>query len=419
MTSSTGCDLGHGVRVMPGEGDIVVVQSAELDLGWRPRSDDARGSAVTWDGGSFEVVERSPWRHGASWVLVPWTGEDVMRVVLPLNGVVVEAAAREARAASREAQLRPWFWLLSPVLGFASASAQRRWRDEWGFPATTATWLSAIFEFTLGALCIMELMVASQTGVDVFSWIPRPLLFCGLPLCVEGLVRMKMVASDSEPIGSFFGLIGSVFERSKDPIPEPINAPAVKTWDDANGILGLVSTIHRPDWENPGLLSYKGDFFALDSTERIGESWLYVFGRLEVAENWDGPRLRLIPPRTEIKERSFADQPGFVKIVLLSIACTLAPRRFQERWAWELGVKAKWFTVIGASTELIGGLDNLGSPEGQTALTVLLNMYFVAEALTRFGSVLINRQPLGSVLGLPLAPILERVLPESELPPDG
>lgn len=417
MTSQSIRDLGHGVRVIPCDEGVVVVQSSEFALDWRPRSADARGSAVTWEDRSFEVVECLPWSRGGRWTLVPWTGEDVMRVVLPLNGEAVEAAAREARTAARGARLRPWFWLLSPVLGFASASLQRRWRDDWGFPATTATWLSAIFEFALGGLCIMELMVASQADVEIFSWIPRPLLFCGLPLCVEGLVRMKMVASDSEPMGSFFGLIFSVFERSRKPTPEPTTAPSVQTWDETNGVLGLVSTIHRRDWEKPGLLPYKGDLFALDSTERMGENWLYVFGRLEVAENWDGPRLRLIPPRTEIKERSFGDQPGFVKIVLLSIACTLAPRRFQERWAWELGVKAKWFTVIGASTEFLGALDNLGSPEGQTVLTVLLNLFFLGEALVRFGSVVIRRQPLGSVLGLPLIPILERVLPEFELPP--
>ncbi len=416
MTSQSSRDLGYGVRVMPGDGDRIVVQSADFDLGWRPRAGEQTGSAVMWEGAGFEVVERTPWRRGARWTLVPWTGEDVMRVVLPLDGATVEAAARAARTAARGAKLRPWFWLLSPVLGFASASLQRRWRDDLGFPATTATWLSAIFEFVLGGLCIMELMVASQAGVRIFSWIPRPLIFCGLPLCLEGIVRMKMVASDSEPIGSFFGLIGSVFDRSRKPTPESTDAPSVQTWDDAKGVLGLVSTIHRRDWGKPGLLSYRGDLFALDSTERMGESWLYVFGRLEVAENWDGPRLRLIPPRTEIEKRSFADQPGIVKTVLLTIACTLAPRRFQERWAWELGVKAKWFTVMGASAESLGGLNNLGAPEGQTALTVLLNIFFVAEALARFGSVVFRGQPLGSVLGLPLAPILERVLPESELP---
>ena len=415
MTSPTNGDLGHGVRVMPGDGGRIVVQSAEFDLGWRPRVAEQPGSAVVWGGASFEVLEREPWGRGARWTLVPWTGEDVMRVVLPLDGAAVEAAARDARAAAREAALRPWFWLLSPVLGFASASAQRRWRDAWGFPATTANWLSAIFEFVLGGLCIVELMVASQAGVEIFSWIPRWLLFCGLPLCVEGLVRMKMVASDSEPIGSFFGLIGSVFERARKPTPEPTAAPSVETWDDTNGILGLVSTIHRRDWEKPGLLSYKGDLFALDSTERMGESWLYVFGRLEVAENWDGPRLRLIPPRTEIEKRSFADQPGLVKMVLLSIACTLAPRRFQERWAAELGVRAKWFTVMGASAEFIGGLDNLGASEGRSVLTVLLSLFFIGEAMVRLGSVVFRSQTLGSVLGLPLTPILERYLPKNHV----
>lgn len=75
MTSTTGRDLGHGVRVMAGEGSRLVVQSAAFDLGWRARDGGAPGSAVTWDGSVFEVTGREPWRRGCRWTLEPWTGE--------------------------------------------------------------------------------------------------------------------------------------------------------------------------------------------------------------------------------------------------------------------------------------------------------------------------------------------------------
>jgi len=412
MTSTTSRDLGHGVRIMPGDGDGIVVQSSDFDFGWRPRMGERPGAAVMWEGSSFEVVEREPWRRGARWTLAPWTGEGVMRVVVPLDSATVDAAAQVAQTEARGAKLRPWLWLLAPVLGFATASWQRRWRDDWGYPALLATWLSAMFEIVVGAACVIEFIVTMVAGESLLPWIPRPVIHFGLVLFAEGAVRLMQVFSDPEPVGTIFGLVISTFERREPPAAEPINAPSIHAYDDTEGVLELVSTILRRDWEAPGLLPYRGELFALESTKRLGESWVYVFGRLKVAEDWDGPRLRLLPPQSKMEGRSFAGQPGPIKTVLLTIACTLAPRRFQERWSRELGVGEKWFTAMGASAELLGGLSNLGASEVAPALIVLLNLFFVGEAMVRFGSLVIRGHPLGSVFGLPLAPVLEKYLPE-------
>jgi hypothetical protein len=113
-----------------------------------------------------------------------------------------------------------------------------------------------------------------------------------------------------------------------------------------------------------------------------------------------------------MEARSFADQPGAVRTVLLSIAATLAPRRFQERWARVLGVRPLWFTAMGASAELIGGLSNLAGSGERSELVVLINLFFCAEATVRFSSLIFTGRPLGSILGLPLAGLLERYLPD-------
>jgi hypothetical protein len=407
---------------MPGAGDGIVVLSTDFDLGWRSRSDGGPGSAVVFEDSSYEVVAREPLRRGARWTLEPWAGEDVMRVVLPLDKATVKTDAEAARMATRSAGLRPTLLLLSPLLGFAASSWQRRWRDEWGFPATLATWLSAILEMVLGAACVMELIASAGGGMSVFTWIPRPLVYIGLVLFVEGLVRLAQVASDSEPVGTLLGLVVLAFERREVPAPEPISAPEVQAFDEDEGTLELLSPILRRDWEGPGLLLYRGERFALDSTKKLGESWVYVFRGVEAADGGSGPPLRLLPPRSRMEGRSFTDQPGAVKTVLLTIACTLAPRRFQERWAWELGVWPRWFTVMGASAELIGGWSNLSAGTGAALLTVVLNLFFVFEAVVRFGSVTFRGQPLGSLLGLPLIPVLDRYLPEpgplSDEPPN-
>ena len=415
MTATTGRDLGHGVRVMPGDGDGIVVLSVHFDLGWRARAVGRPGSAVVWQDGSFEVVDREPWRAGFRWTLAPWDRNEVMRVVQPLDEASVAAAAETIRHETRATKLRPALWLLSPVLGFAVAGWQRRWRDAWGFPAVLATWLTAILEAIFGALCLIEAIASVGAGEAIFDWIPRPLVLPGLYLFVEGLFRVVRVAADSEPVGSLVGAVAAVFERPPPPASAAIVAPVVQSNDGVAGILELASTMVRRDWEIPGVLAFRGDSYVLDGTRSLGDSWIYRFRRLAAAEPRPEASLRLLPPRTQPRPPARASEPGALQTVLLSIACTLAQGRFQTRWARRLGVRATWFTVLGASAELIGGWSNLAAGGGGGGLALLLNLYFVVEAVARFLSVALRGEPMGSVFGLPLQPVLERHLPETGL----
>ncbi len=150
----------------------------------------------------------------------------------------------------------------------------------------------------------------------------------------------------------------------------------------------------------------------MESVTRLGGSWIYVFTGVEVADDWNGRRLHLLPPRPTVERRTFSESPGLARTVLLSIACTLAQGRFQERWGWLMGVRATWFTIFGAAVELIGGLSNLGAGVGEQPPALMLNLFLVFEAVARLGWVALRGEPLGSVIGLPLSPLLEKVLPE-------
>ena len=67
-------------------------------------------------------------------------------------------------------------------------------------------------------------------------------------------------------------------------------------------------------------------------------------------------------------------------------------------------------TVIGGSAELVGGLVNLRSlPEGDPTAT-LLNLFLTAEGALRLATVLGWKRLLGSALGWPMTPVLDRVL---------
>jgi hypothetical protein len=411
MTTTTGRDLGHGVRLLPSEGGGLIVLSEMLDLGWRVRQAELPGSAVTVDGESFEVVDRQPWREGDRWLLDPWRGEDVMRVVLPLSESSIGQVAETQAEAAKAKRLRLWMWLFAPLLGLAVSPWQRRWRDRWGFPATGATIASAIVELLLGTACSIELL-AGMAGASIYPWMPRPLLFVGLYLVIEGLVRLAQVFSDSEPVGSFAGLLASLVER-QEPTPRAVApAPTVERYDAEAGELELLSPTQRRDWERPGLLPYRGSVFALEATRRLGEEWVYVFGRIELRSEGGWRRHHLLPPVSRRETGVDSGEPGLAMLVLLSVLNTLAPARYQQRWAATVDVPATWFTIAGAAAELIGGLVNLAGGKGSGGMALLINLFFILEAAVRLAWVVLRGSPLGSALGLPLAPLLDRLLPE-------
>ena len=272
MTPTISRDLGSGVRVVPGDGDGRVVLSEAVAFNWRPREGKHPGSAVMLGGESYEVVEHQPWRRGGRWILEPWTGEDVMRVIFTLDETSVADVADAVHASAKAERLGPWMYAFAPFLGFAPSTWQRRWRDSWGFPAALATWTSAILEMLVGAACVIELIASFAGGVSVFSWIPRPLIFFGLYFFGEGIVRLAQVFADSEPVGALLvvDLLASVFERPRRPEPVPVQAPEVRLHDRESGSLELLSPIQRRDWEEPGLLPYRGETFSVESVTRQG-----------------------------------------------------------------------------------------------------------------------------------------------------
>jgi hypothetical protein len=411
MTTNLGRDLGHGVRVLPGEIGGLVVQSRSLDLGWRPRACDRPGSAVVFDGASFEVVARETWKHGALWILEPWSHDDAMRVVMPLHESAVNEMAQKSAQSAHISRLRPWMYLFLPILGLAAAPWQRRWRDEWEFPAALATGVSAVLEALLGGCGIFAVITEFGAGESIFPWLPTPLALTGPLLFAEGMIRFVLVASDLEPVGSFLGWAASLFHRPPPPVPQRGPVPSVYRFEDDEGELELLSPVLRRDWEVDGLLPYRGELFRLESTDRIGGDWIYRFGRADATQGGHQPLLRLPPPPPTAGPLAREAGPGMLRLVFLTATTTLAPRRFQERWAAIMGFRPVLLTVVGAGAELVGGIGNLSSGRSGDPLTSALNVYFIAEAIVRLASVVLSGRSMGSVFGLFLVPLLERFLP--------
>lgn len=407
VSSSRKLDLGGGIAVTTLPDGKLLVRSARLRLPWAASSGCAAGTAVLIDGVAFESVERQPAGGGEAWTLQPWTNGEAMRGVFTLDEAWVAGLERD-RVGDRAARRRWWLLPVVPALGFAPASMQTEWELQWGFPAATATLLSALAELALATVGVVHILAAALGG----SGTPAgPLAWLGLAsplLLVESFVRLKHVAAAHEPIGSVVGLPLSLLATSGRP-PLAVDSPEVRSFHREAGSLELWSGIHRPDWSGDGVLRYRGEPYRLASVRREGRAWIYSFGRLNEAA--EGPPLRLVPPTSRPLPSARGRPPGLARTTLSTALACLAPRELQEAWGPRIGVRPVLLTVLGAGTECCGALVNLQSGAvGESTFALAVNLGVLVEGVTRFTLLLGSGRPVGSLLGLALRPLLARRL---------
>jgi hypothetical protein len=410
MTTRSGGDLGHGVRVRPGTGGELIVISSGLDLRWRIAEGRAPGTTVIWQDRPFEVVARAASGSGSYWTLRPWPEAVAMRAVLSLDAAAVAELAEQAAAAKRRRRGRLWSTVVLPLAGLAPARIQERWSQELGFSSEAATWTSALAEIVVGGLGLVQ-GLAFVFGGEWFLpvWL-HWLVVAGPVLCLEGLVRLALAGALQGPVGSILGLPLLLLEA--DPAaPGPSEGPAVRLLDEAAGVLELVSPAYRPDWHGGAVLPFRGRAYRLERADREGRAWVYRFVGSDGAAPGQTELLRLRPPAAAPPPAPDAAQrPSIVATALVTAAVTLGPRANQEFWANRLRLRPLWLTVAGAGAELAGGVVNLGRGAASgAALFLIIDVFLVGEGLVRLGSAATSR-PMGSVFGWVLRPLYRRFL---------
>jgi hypothetical protein len=405
MASDHGEDLGNGVYVSPAENGQLVVTSPRLDLGWRPARGRVPGTAVVWHDQPFEVAARVAAGNGHRWDLRPWRDAGAMRNVVRLDVETVGAAAARAVADRRGERYRRGMLPLLPILGLAPATFQKRWESEWLFPAELATWVSAAVECLGGGVGLVQTAALIAGGEWFLPPALRFMAVAGPLFILEGIVRLVLVAGNQEPVGSVLGLPLALFAKTTPP-DAPATEPEVRLFDDASGVLELVSPVNRSDWGHDGLLPYRDRWYVLERADREGRVWTYLFTR-----HRGGPENRRVlslrpPTSTEfVAPRHSSPPPSILRISLVTAAVTLGPRADQERWAGHLGVSARWLTVAGAAAEFVGGLTNLGRDAPSAGpIFVMLDVFLILEGSLRLLSALGGR-PMGSVFGWLLRPL--------------
>jgi hypothetical protein len=408
MESSSSRDLGSGVRASTLADGSLLVRSAWLPLPWTVREGRATGTAVLVGEDAYEVVAHQRSTRGESWTLEPWPQHEVMRGVVTLGEEWVSRCAHEVALERRTGRLRPWMLLVSPLLGSAPASLQSHWEIRWGFPAVTASVLSALGELVVATFGIVHALSSSLGGSGI---LPRWLGWIGVlapALAVEAIIRLKHATAVSEPVGTALLLPLSVLRPTTTVSAAP-TAPVVRSLDRDAGRLVIWSPIHRADWVPGGVLSYREEVYTLSSVEREGRDWVYSFGRSD--EGFDGPPLRLGPPVSRSTPVRRDRPPALTRTALVTALACLAPRQLQEAWAATIDVHPVLLTVLGAGAECCGGLVNLSTTGSIAASWLLpLNLFFLAEGAVRFSILVSSGRAVGSLPGLALRPFLDRLM---------
>jgi hypothetical protein len=411
MDIDHGEGLGHGVFASPSTGGELIVTSTRHDLGWRPAEGKTPGTAVMWQGRPYEVVDRFEAGQGERWVLRGWNEATAMRRVFKLDADSVSEIAERSVSEVRGKRVRRSTFLLVPLLGLAPARVQKQWADEWAFNAGRATVVSAMLEMLVGAMGIVQLAAAAFGGE---FFMPRVLALPGPLLFAVGFARLAMVFADGEPVGSPIGL-PFLLLAPKPMLKSDKPMPTLRSFDETNGVLELVSPILRRDWDRDGTLRFRNQTYRLRKTSQEGRSWVSLFERCEGGED-PGRELRLAPPveAKYLPRRAQSKPPAILVTTLVTAGVTLGPRRDQELWGKHLGIHPMWLTLMGSTAELVGGVANLKNDLGpEASLLVFLDFFLVGEGLLRTGSALSGR-PLGSLFGLILRPLYHRWLPDEK-----
>jgi len=199
-------------RVEEADGSPVSLRSP-FPKGWQGRSAGVAsrrsahpGTAVSWDGALYEVLEARPLPSGEfRYVLAPWDDSQAIRTLERYDAPSEDLRARERVGRAGAVKKRRAAVLLSPLLGHLPGTVQERMESEFGAPATKMTIASALPLFVLGILGAFAALARAAGGsVEPLPDLPLPL---SLYFVFESYFRLSAVATESRPMGSIPGTL--------------------------------------------------------------------------------------------------------------------------------------------------------------------------------------------------------------------
>jgi hypothetical protein len=173
-----------------------------------PTTPEFPGTAISWGGSVWEVVEAIPDAAGpVRYRLIPWEERHAIRTIEPYDEASERRRDAERRRRRDAVRKRRLSLLFAPVLGHLPAPVQRRMESELGAPARAMTIASALPLMVLGILGILGFLIFAFGGGEALpGWLDIPLPLA-LFLFVESSIRLGVAYLQGEPAGSIAGAI--------------------------------------------------------------------------------------------------------------------------------------------------------------------------------------------------------------------
>jgi hypothetical protein len=181
--------------------------------GWKAREEPTGprrtfhpGTAVSWSGRVFEVIERRPGSSGGvDYRLAPWRDDLAIRSLERYDESSERDRAAERAWKAASIRKRRLALLLSPILGHLPGEVQTRMEHDFGAPATAMTVISAAPLFVLGIVgCLANF---ARLAGGSLAPLPEPPAPVSIYLLAESALRIAVVVSQSRPAGSIPGAV--------------------------------------------------------------------------------------------------------------------------------------------------------------------------------------------------------------------
>ncbi|MEP6995818.1 MAG: hypothetical protein ABI968_14945 [Acidobacteriota bacterium] len=217
---------------------------------WAPRQDktltraEYPGTAVSWQGGVFEVLRAEPLTDGSiRYRLAAWEEGHAIRRMEQYDDA--SQAARETESGDRRDRVRHrrLSILLAPLAGLLPGAKQKDMESEFGAPALAMTISSALPLFVIGFLGLFRNLIGGLGGGLGLPGYLAPPFPVALYLFGESALRLASAFAMGEPMGSLPVVIAyEAWKEARAPGPEPHADPSAAA--QSRGDLALERSLH-------------------------------------------------------------------------------------------------------------------------------------------------------------------------------
>ncbi|HEY6553587.1 MAG TPA: hypothetical protein VI669_09535, partial [Vicinamibacteria bacterium] len=168
------------------------------------------GTALVLGDHTFEVIRETTTAEGVVYSLRPWPDGEVIRDLVTYGPRLVRAAQADRERAATRVRLRPYRFLLYPLVGLLPEDEQERLAHRLGLYTVTATLASGLVELALPLLAVWQITRGADEGLRLVMALVSPALAL---IALGGFSRAFAAWAFHETSGSY--LVEMIFAAVK------------------------------------------------------------------------------------------------------------------------------------------------------------------------------------------------------------